>query len=112
MRTIKRKLLNYLLKHLFKAITEDDVLHYKNKTLYTGSIELSTKQAQDLIQQAKKLQKMEIWLELRRNMEFAANQRMFEKSANSEDLFFGKAMLYSIELLYNKVYNISRLKIK
>lgn len=50
-----------------------------------------------------------IWNVLRRELQLAANERMFDKSQTIEDIVFGKAMLYNLDLIDKKLKNLSML---
>ncbi len=105
---LKRKLLNYLLKHLFNAITEDDVLRIRGGKVYVGKNMIPQSDVQNLISEAEMIQRMDLWKYLISDAKSAANDRMYKKSVSYDDMFFGKAALWIIDLLEMKVKNIIR----
>lgn len=112
MKTIKLRIANYLLKNLFKVVLESEIIHVDKKTgaWYLRGTKLSEEQINSLIQQAKTLQGLELFHLLLAEMKFISNKRMFDEALSTEDLLGGKWMLYTIDVLSKKVYNISTQK--
>jgi hypothetical protein len=109
-RWVKRKILNYLLKNLFNTVTEDDILRLRNGKLYRGNIIVSEAFKNDLINSAILIRDLDAWKEVLKDLKFLANERMYNKSVSVDDMIFGKAMLYSIDLIERKIKNLSQLK--
>lgn len=42
------------------------------------------------------------------DMKYLANKTMFEKSKSFDDMMFGKAMLYVIDILIKKIKNLAK----
>ena len=42
------------------------------------------------------------------DMQYLANQTMFEKSSSFDDMLFGKAMLYVTDILIKKFHNLAK----
>lgn len=109
MKKLKRKILNLILKNLFNAITDDDILKNDGKGGYklrNGGI--SNQQKHSYGTQARAIKEQPIWTLLNNHIKWASNQRMYEKSKDIDDLVFGKATLYAIDLLKRKVDEISK----
>jgi len=106
MKYIKRKLLNYLLKHLFNAITEDDILKISGNNVFIGNHLLPKQSIQSLVAEAEMFKNTELWKLLLNDGKREANKRMYEKSANYDDMYFGKAVLWIIDIFERKVDNI------
>ena len=107
---MKRWILNKLLKHLFNAVTEDDVLVYKAGQLFRGKESLSNLEVQELVSGSKTLKQMEIWKQLTNELKWVANNRIYNESVTTEDLTFPKAVLYVVDVMEKKIDNLSRLK--
>jgi len=50
-----------------------------------------------------------IWQVIQNEIKFAANKRMFERSQTTDDILFGKVMLYVIDIINKKLQNIAKL---
>ncbi len=112
MKKLKIKLLNYIIRHLFNGITENDVLrNYKGK-FFIGRHEVPEVRIKAMIAEAKAMQKTELWGLLIKDMKLLSNQKMYERSQTVDDMIFGKAMLFITEILDKKVKNISNIQDK
>ena len=110
MNRIKTIIANYLLRHLFNSITADDILKYENGQLTVGGKILSNKDKIELINQAEYLSRMYLWELLRKEMKHEANQMIFEKAVNEDDLIFGKAVLFTIDVMEQKINKLKEIK--
>jgi hypothetical protein len=98
---MKRMLQNWLLKRLFKAIVEEDIIAWnklpdEKKLVYRD--------------EAKAIVRMEVYKRIMSNIKWRAQERMFTKSRSWEDMFFGKAALYVVDLIDTKIKSISNNK--
>jgi len=109
MNKLKTKLLNYLLRHLFNAISEEDVLQYHKGSFYLKGAKLDDRATGNFINQANSILKTQLWKHLTDDIKYVANQRMYEKSTTIDDVIFGKAMLYNIDILERKLERLSKL---
>lgn len=107
-----RKELNRLLQNLFNAVTEDDFLQIKPSGAYMGTQKLSPSTINSYIEQASTILQMELWSVIVKQMQLAANKRMYVESTSDDDLIFGKAMLYALDVLQKKLYNLSNINKK
>lgn len=106
----KIKDLNYVVKDLFNAITDEDVLRVdKQGVMYIGDNRIPSEVRNSLIEGAKAILAHEAWDILTKQMQLAANKRMYEESTSVDDMIFGKAMLYTIDVMQRKLYNLSNL---
>jgi len=105
----------YLTKHLFNAVSERDLLKAigkDNKGLtiisYKGK-RLNPEKVVRIKDSAELFTKSDIWKVLKNEVKFQANRRMYDKSRNVSDILFGKAMLYNLEVMDNKLKELSQL---
>jgi len=110
MRKIKIRILNYLLRHLFNAITPDDVMVQMGENLIKNKNKVNQGEIDVLREEAKYILKSRIWEELQNRVKLAANERMYNKSKNFDDMYFGKAILYSADVYEKILKNLSKLK--
>ena len=108
MKHIKRKLLNYLLRHLYNAITEDDILEIRDGKIFQGKRQMTTAEIQSITAEAEMLKSMDLWKILINTGKFEANKRMYNQSQSYDDMFFGKAVLWIVDIFEKKVENIIR----
>lgn len=106
---LRIKLIKFLVKHLFNGIDEDDFLYIKGKSLYIGKTKLSNKEIKELASTANILKQSALWEILVKQIKLSANKKMFDSSTNIDDMYFGKAALYTIDLLDRKLDKLSRM---
>ena len=112
MNRLKVKVLNYVVRHLFNGITDDDVLALNKKgEVYVNNLLLPKENVKGMASGARSLAKMEIWKILNKEMKNIANQKIYITSSSIDDIIFGKAMLYNLEVLNKKIENLSRLDV-
>ena len=110
MRRLRYWVANWLLKHLFNAVTEDDILKVDGRHLTFRGQPLSQVQVAELKSGAESLQRLHFWQLLTAELQHEANRMMFEKSKTVDDLLFGKAVLYTIEVMKKKINQIANIK--
>lgn len=96
---LKKKLLNWLLKDLFHAIVEEDVVPWSH---------LSDAQREQMAKEARMISETSYWKRLTSSVKQKAQQQMFERSQTYEDMYFGKATLYVVDLLEKRLNAIAK----
>jgi len=107
---IKMIILNYLVKHLFKGLTEDEIFKVVGKKLYIGEEEATEETARMYKQKAQEIYNSIVWKDIVKKIQYESNKLMFEKSKTTEDLFFGKGMLYNLELVNGYLKRLADIK--
>lgn len=97
---MKRKLKNRLLQHLFKAINEDKVLNFNN---------LSQVDIKRYSSEARFLHDLSLYQDLIKDLRHRANELIFIRSNSLEDLQFGKAMLFNIDIIEKTINKFKKL---
>jgi len=112
MKKIKLRLLNLLARHLFKLVTEDEFLKFNSKDgkLYLRGNPLTNDQMNSIVEQAKTIQSLDLWKLLMLEMTFIANKKIALDSVSLDDVLGGKYVLYTLDVLSRKVYNLSNKK--
>jgi hypothetical protein len=87
-------------KKLLKGVVEEDILPIT---------EMSDSDKEMLGKQAKLVKDLEVWKRIKSQMQEEAKKRMFERSKNFDDMIFGKACLYIIDVIEQKLENLSKL---
>ena len=112
MKNLKIKLINWCLKHLFNSVTSNDVLVWNGKAFIVGDKVLPDADAYDIISGADGIKRSYVWQLLVKDLKHTSNKMMYEKSQGEDDMIFGKACLYIIDLLEKKLDNLSNIKWK
>ena len=101
MKRLKKKLLNLMLARLFLAITEEDVIPLRD---------VPPGMKKELRAQAKFIRESDVWKRLVISIKAKAQEQMFVKSQSWDDMYFGKAVLYVIDLLDKRIEALSNIK--
>lgn len=109
MNRLKVIIANYLLKHLFNTVTADEILRHNGKEFIIGGHKLSEAEARDIISGARAMKQMTVWQLISKEMKHEANKDIYEKSSTIDDIIFGKAILYSIDVIESKLNKLSGL---
>lgn len=106
----KVKKLNSSIEHLFKMVTEKDFLVNKGGILYLGGRALDEKETLSLVEQAKTIKSFPLWQIMLNEMVMAANKKIFFESVEVDDIVFGKAALWALDVFAKKVDNLSNFR--
>jgi hypothetical protein len=109
---IKRRLFNWLMSHLFNAVTEDQFLRYDKAhgVFYFDGAQVSPQQVKAYGEQARAIRQLPIWNLLMKEMMFTANKKMYLDGTKDDDMVAGKWMLHTIDVLDQKLQNLSQIK--
>jgi hypothetical protein len=106
---LQRTFINLLVHHLFNAVTEKDILQMKGRDIYFQGQKISKENALKLKADAKIWGDSMLWQVLSIEAKSAANKRMFDRAVTIEDIIAGKMMLYSIDIIEQKLAQLTRL---
>lgn len=90
---------NLLLKSLFVAVDAEEVFSSKDGVVYLNGKPLDPIRATNLGSEAKLFASTELWKVMTETLKYAAMESMYTKSKDYQDMIFGKAILYSIDIL-------------
>jgi hypothetical protein len=102
----KVRIINYLIKHLLHALNEEDVLVVSGKDFLYKKRKLTTDEVLSLKDEATSFENSILWKLIRNDIKWSAQERMGNKAVTTDDIVFGKAMLYSINLINTFIKNI------
>lgn len=106
---LKRKAINFIAGHLFNTITEEDLLHYDSRGRMISRGIVMSKEAEDLLrEQSVGLLNSTLWKHLKADLKHNAIQKSLHKSQSIDDVISGKLMLYLIDVIEARLYNISK----
>ena len=106
---LKNKVLSYLVKDFLKSIKEEDILRMSARggIMYRGK-ELSREEVDIIRNEAEILQNSRVLKLLLLDVEYLAQEIMFEKSTTYDDMMMGKAILYTTDILQKKIRNLAK----
>jgi len=100
---MKRKILQFLLRKLYLAPTDDSFIKINGGIITKNGKPLSKAQTDNYKAQANTLKEMELFNDLLKQLKYNATQSIYYKSQNIDDIIFGKVILYVIELIEKKI---------
>ena len=109
MKRIKLKILNWLISHLFNGVTEQDVIQVVGKNMYYKNTLLTPQQRHGIIEEAKAIKSLAIWNILLDEIKHASNKKLYLNSTTTDDMFFGKAGLWIVDILEKKIDTLSNM---
>lgn len=98
---LRIRVLNLALKHLFKAVTLEDVIVIKNGITYLDGKQLTKGDIVSLRSDAELLEESELYNLMKKHLRHQAHKKIYNDSVTTEDIVFGKAMLYNLSLMSN-----------
>ena len=108
---LQKQLSNFLAKHLYNCITEDDILqvYSRNKVIYKGR-NLPPDQISKISDNARMFKNSLLWGAISDEVKQKLNYRMYVGGKSDEDLLAGKIGLYILEIIERKIQELSNLK--
>ena len=106
---LQRLFINWLVKDLFNAVSAEDILRITPQGVFYKRKQLSADSVEVILGGARYITDSVAWKMMLNEAKYMANQHMFEKSKSVDDIMFGKAMLYCIEILEKKLDHLSKL---
>lgn len=94
----KIKILNTILAEFFCAVIPSHV----------GSKGLTTEQKEHFGKEANMILNTDVWKWLKLEMEEVARKRMFDEAQSIDDMVFGKALLYELDVLQLKLIHLTK----
>lgn len=110
MNPIKRRIFNFLMKHLFNTVTEDDVIQVVGKYMVVEGRQVTAEFKRELVSGAQSLERLLLWKQMVKEMKHVANKRMYMESTGDADMVAGKWILYAVDVMEKKISNIARLQ--
>jgi len=91
------------MRNFFNAISEEEILTVTRNGYQIGNQILSDDQMKGLQSHASVVVQSDLWKYINNNLKYLANYRMYNGSKTVDDMVFGKAMLYNLEII-NKLF--------
>ena len=102
--------INSICKDLFVGIRENDLLQIEGKQIFYHGNLLTDAEKKSIIGQAETIKTLELWGLLTNEMKTLISKKMYYDSNTKEDILFAKAALWAIDVLENKINNLSKMK--
>ena len=101
MNIIKKTFLNFIVKHLFKGFTADDIISYNKdrQEFSTRGIIMSDSDVDNIMKTLHLLDQNDGYNSLLRDVEYRAEEMLFLKSKTEDDMIFAKSSLFIVDLM-------------
>ena len=98
---VKQKLTNYVLRNVLNAIVLEDIITQDatTKKIYLGGKEVESGRVRQWQAEIKAIEGSDLWICIQESLQFQAQDKVFNKSLNFEDVTYGKSMLYNLSLI-------------
>ena len=91
---------NWLLKNLLNAIVIEDIITYdKVGQIYINRVLITDAELNSIAEEIKFLKSTRFWALMNSTLADEAKLRLFNHSKTIEDMHFGKAMLYNLDIM-------------
>jgi hypothetical protein len=107
MKYLRHLLLKILLKHLYRAVTVDELLVHKGTTMYINGKPLSNDEKQGIIREAQYLRRSHLLRMLFSELRLAANQQIIEKATTVDGMIAGRLQMLAIDTLEQLIVRVS-----
>lgn len=95
---MRQRIANWLLRHLLNAIVIEDVLKIERGQFIIGGQAMQENERAALREEARFVSKTRLWQIMQETLKATAQEKMFEKSVDFDDMKFGKTMLYNLDI--------------
>jgi hypothetical protein len=89
----------WAVKHMYRAITPDDLLYERGEALYIGTTELSKAEKQGIIHEAGQIVRSRTMRMLFAELRLAAHKQILEKASDIDGLVAGRLQLLTVDTL-------------
>lgn len=107
---LRQLLANFVYKHVFNGVTENDILRGHAGNLYYGKTQLSSAQVNGIIDEARSIHSTELWKLLCNNMRNAANEKIFRSATSMEEISAARASLWTVDVLEKTLTTLKQMK--
>ena len=109
---LQREFIDVLCEELFNTPQEKDIISLgKDGKMYLKGQQLTAMGANEIIRGARALKDMVIWRALLEEGKVVAGKRVYFQSKDIADIVFGKAMLYTIDILEKKIEHLAAMRL-
>lgn len=111
---MRKRIHNWLLRHLFNAVTADEALKYNKGAgkMWIGKKEISQPNITNLRSEAKAIKQFQLYKLITTQIEHLANEMMYHRNSKPWDLVHGQAILQSIDTIKLIIDEIANLEIE
>ena len=100
----KREILTLSVKHLYNAISADDILRQQpdGSWLFQGKPLMGVEVAQ-LKEEAQFIRGMKLWRAIKLDIKYQLGKKMFEDARVKEDLIWGQLLIYLDDIIRTRI---------
>ena len=106
---LRNIIVNYLTRNLLKAVTIEDILSITGKDWKVSGRKLTGEEILLLKEEAASFEKSIFWKLMMRDLKYKMTLQRFDKATTADDMMFGKALAYSIEMIETFINKIKSL---
>lgn len=107
---MKKLIKNWALKSLIKAVIPEDIIIIRNGIVYLNGEQIGESELKELKREASLIKELRLWKILTNTLRSDAQERMYNKAVNFDDMMAGKLLLYAIDLQEKIVNKLDNLK--
>lgn len=108
MKFLRAFIINYLVKHLLKAVSEEDILQIVNDGYLYKKRKLTPEEVVTLREEARIMQDSFLWKLMTKEVEYLAFISMTSKAKTNDDIIWGKAIFYAIDIMRKFLGELSK----
>jgi len=105
----KIPLASFITSHLFNGLTEDDLWKELPHGIEIDGVLYKRNDLQVFANEADNFLNSKLWNQTKKVLQVSANKKMFYSGITENDLLFGRAMLYNINVFESFLKKISKL---
>lgn len=105
---IRERILTIKVKDLFNTIDENDILKKVGTEWTVAGRPIDKEVYKMIVAEAEIFMKSKLWKVLKKDIQYRANEKMFEKSTNIMDLTMGKMWLYTLDTIETKLKSLTK----
>ena len=104
---IKNKCIEYITRNILVSITEDELLRQEGRVIMCRGEAVPAEIVERIKSEADFIRHSHTYELLKKDLQYLAQDCMFNKSETFDDMLFGKAQLYVIDILDKKLKTLS-----
>lgn len=96
---MKYKIINWLLRHYLNPVLTEDIITTDKGVIRIGNKAITDNELRQLQAEVKALEGFRIWSIMTHSVRHIAQDKIFNKSVNFDDVVAGKLMLYNLDTI-------------
>lgn len=106
----KRIILAEAVKHLWKAVTAEDILRITEKGAMFEGRSVTNAEMASLQEEAQRFTSMRLFKVLHADIKYQIGKKMFEEARVADDVVWGQLLVFLYDIIETRIQNLTRLK--